>query len=301
MSRVFVFTKYGSAAGQELIERPVPQPGPGQLAVSVRAAGVNPVDWKIREGRFGQGATLPVPMGREVAGVVTALGADVTGFAVGDAVLGPVAKGQGGFADDTLINASDAVAKPEDISFEMASVIPVAGTTAFDVTHDIELEPGQTAVVLGAGGGVGNMASQIGRVHKFRVIGVASEAKREAVEATGATFVAAGPDAAAQVKALVPEGADLLVDLVGGQPLRDLAGVAKSPKLIISAADAASAEELGGQGRKRLEGTLEKITGVIGYGVVTPEISKSYPLDQAADALAAVEQGHAGGKIVLVP
>jgi len=172
------------------------------------AAGVNPADWKIRAGQLGRKWSLPAPMGREAAGVITQIGEGTEGFAVGDEVLGLVAPGQGGLAEHTVILASTAVAKPEEISFTDAATIPVAAATAYDATHQIELEPSQTLLLLGAGGGVGLMAAQIGRVHEFRVIGVAGAAKRELVESTRATFIESGPGLADRVRQAVPNGVD---------------------------------------------------------------------------------------------
>lgn len=303
MSRVYVFTEYGGPETEALIERPVPQPGPEEILVEVRAAGVNPVDWKIRKGLLGRspGRVLPAPMGREVSGVVQAVGAEAEGFRVGDAVLGLVAPGQGGFADHALLRATDAVAKPVDVSFEAAATIPVAGTTAYDLTHAVELVPGQTLLVLGAGGGVGHLAAEIGRVRQLEVIGIASEAKRALVESTGAAFVASGAEVAERVRELAPHGVDLIVDLVGGDALRAVAPLATSPDRIISAADPATAEALGGVGRPSDPEALRKVTDVIGRAVITPQISAAYPLERARDALAAVEARHAAGKTVIVP
>src|SRR5699024_3373807 len=165
---------------------------------------------------------------------------------VGAAVLGTAAKGHGTFAQHTVLNAKQTVAKPEELSFADAAVIPVAGSTAYDVTHQIELEAGQTLLILGAGGGVGLMAAQIGKVHQFTVIGVASASKRELVESTGATFVESGDGVADRVRAVAPDGVDLVVDLVGGQPLRDIAAVAKDPEGVISTVDPDLVGELGG-------------------------------------------------------
>lgn len=165
MSRQYLFTEYGGPEVEAMRERPAPEPGPGQLLIEVRAAGVNPVDVKIREGRLGRERDLPAPMGREAAGIVTAVGPDVAGFAVGDEVLGLLARGEGGFADHALLSAASTVTKPEDIGFEVAASVPVAGTTAYDLTHQVELEAGQSLLVLGAGGGVGHLVTQIGRVH----------------------------------------------------------------------------------------------------------------------------------------
>lgn len=299
MSKVFVFTAHGGPENQGLIDRPVPEPGPGELGVKVHAAGVNPVDWKIRSGALGTDRKLPAPMGQEVSGVVTAVGAGVDGFAVGDAVLGRVAPGWGGYAQHTIVAATDAVAKPEEISFRDAATIPVAGATAYDGTHQIELEPGRTLLILGAGGGVGNMAAQIGRVHKFEVIGVAGEGKQELVESTGATFVASGAGVADRIREIAPEGVDLILDLVGGQPLREIADLVTDPARIISAADPATVTELGGAPLAATGEAMGKITDVIKYGLVDPQVTATYPLDQATEALATVEAGHNSGKIVL--
>lgn len=299
MSQVFVFTDFGGPENQALIERPVPQPGAGELAVSVRAAGVNPFDVKVRSGALGRKRTLPAPMGQEVAGVVTALGEGVEGFAVGDAVLGTTAPGWGALAEDTVLKAAQAVRKPEEIGFAEAATLPVAGATAYDLTHQIELEAGQTLLILGAGGGVGLMAAQIAAVHKFTVIGIASETKRDLVESTGAMFVPSGEGVADRVRAVAPDGVDLIADLVGGQALRDVAGLVREPSHIVSAPDPTTAGELGGAGLVRTPESTEKITGVVQYGLVDSHVTGRYPLERAAEAIAVVESGHARGKTVV--
>lgn len=301
MSQVFIFTTYGGPESQQLSEREAPAPRTGEVAIEVRAAGVNPADWKRRQGAFGTGQELPAAMGLEAAGVVTAVGEDVEEFAVGDEVLGSPARGLGSFAEHTVLNASQTVIKPEEISFTDAATLPVAGTTAYDLTHQVEIEDGQTLLVLGAGGGVGHMALQIAKVHQFNTIGVGSESKREQIEAAGATFVPSGEGAADRVRELVPDGVDLLADLVGGDALRELAPAAKTPSVIVSAADGPTATELGGAARRRSDEVLENITGVVKYGLVDPHVVQTYPLDRAAEAIAAVEDGHLGGKIVIRP
>lgn len=239
MSKVYVSNEYGGPENQELITRNTPQPGPGELGVKVHAAGVNPLDWKVRSGVAGTPRELPAPLGEEASGIVTAVGDGVEGFAVGDPVLGLVAPGVGGYAEDTLLVAESTVLKPEEISFTDAAAIPVAGASAYAGTHQVELEPGQSLLINGAGGGVGLMAAQIGRVHKFQVVGVDHEDKRELIESTGAIFVATGDAVAEQVRALLPDGVDVVFDLVGGEALRVVAPLAKNPAHVISAADAA--------------------------------------------------------------
>lgn len=298
MSKVFVFTQYGGPEFQRLVDRELPRPGSGELLVAVKAAGVNPFDCKLRQGRYGQNLTLPAGLGSEVSGVVQSVGEDVDGFAVGDAVIAPVAAGVGGVAEHVVVSASAAVAKPDSLSFVDAATIPIAGTTAYDITHTVELERGQTALVVGAGGGVGLIAAQIGKVHKFGVIGVASESKRELVESTGATFVESGPGFADRVRELAPDGVDLVLDLVGGDTLKAAAPLAKSPDRVISIVDQ-SVVGLGGAPRTRHPDALEKITGVFGYGLIDAHVTATYPLDRAAEAFARVEEGHAPGKTVV--
>ncbi|HLR93378.1 MAG TPA: NADP-dependent oxidoreductase [Jiangellaceae bacterium] len=299
MSKVYVFTRYGGPDTQQLIERPVPEPRPGELLIAVRAAGVNPADWKIRAGYLGSTQPPPVPMGLEVSGVVTALGEGVTGFSVGDEVLGSVARDYGGFAEHTLVAAEAAVAKPEEISFADAATIPVAGATAYDITHQIELDAGQTMLIVGIGGGVGLMAAQIGSVHEFHVLGTGSAAKQDIVDSTGATLVPYGPDLAARIEKVGVDGVDLIVDLVGGDALREVAHLAKDPSRIISAADRTTVTDLGGSPLNRTTDALSKVTEVIEYGLVDPHVSALYPLDRAGEGVAEVEGGHATGKIVI--
>lgn len=301
MTKTLVFTAFGGPETQHLVDHDVPAPGPSDVAIEVKAAGVNPADWKIRAGQMGDHWNLPAPMGREAAGIVTAIGDEVEDFTIGDEVLGLAAKGHGTFAQYTVLNGRQTVTKPEELSFAAAAALPVAGATAYDVTHQIELKPGETMVILGAGGGVGLMAAQIGKVHQFNVIGVASAAKQQLVEAAGATFVEAGAGAADRVHEIAPDGVDLMIDLVGGQPLRDIAPMAKDPALILSTADPQTAQELGGAGVQRTRQGLEKITEVAEYGLVDPNVIQRFSLDEAQQAIAIVEDGHAGGKIVIEP
>jgi NADPH:quinone reductase-like Zn-dependent oxidoreductase len=299
MSRVYVFNRYGGPEGEELIEQPVAEPGPGELGVQVLAAAVNPMDWKLRSGQLGQDRELPVAMGREVAGIVTAVGNGVDGFTVGDEVLGLVAPGHGGFTEHTIVRAVDAVPKPDEINFADAATIPVAAVAAYDGTHQIELQAGQTLLILGIGGGVGLMAAQIAKVHEFIVLGTASESKRDIVESTGATLVPYGDGLASRLREIAPDGVDLILDLVGGEALREVAELATEPNRIISAADGATATELGGSALKRSTEAMAKITEVIEYGLVDPHVSARFPLERAGDAIAAVESGHAAGKIIV--
>src|SRR5690625_1821947 len=298
MSKIYVFTQFGGPEYQELRERPVPRPGPGELLVEVRAAGVNPADWKIRAGRFGTRRRLSAAMGFEVSGLVVGIGEGVEGFSVGDAVISGVRPGHGAFAEHTLVRAAEAVAKPEGVSFTDAATLPVAGTTAHDLTHQVSLDPGQTVLVLGAGGGVGLMAAQIARARELRVVGVAGEAKRQLVESVGATFVRSGTGFSERVRELVPRGVDLAVDLVGGGVLREAAPPAAEAGSGVSAVDRAVVD-LGGAMRANDPEALRKVTDMVREGLVDPHVTATYPLDRAGEAIAVVESGHATGKVVV--
>ena len=176
MSTVFVTTAYGGPENQQLSTREAPAPRPGEIAIEVRVAGVNPADAKRREGLFGAKGSLPLALGLEAAGVVTALGEGVTGFEIGDDVLGAPARGLGAFAEHTVLKASAAVHRPPEVACEQAATLPVAGTTAWDLAASAA--PGETVLVLGAGGGVGRMAVQVAVAAGARVLGVASRGKQ---------------------------------------------------------------------------------------------------------------------------
>ncbi|WP_127125240.1 NADP-dependent oxidoreductase [Georgenia sp. SYP-B2076] len=301
MSKVFVFEEFGGPESQALIERDVPAPGPGELLVAVRAAGVNPADVKRRAGAFGRTIALPAPMGLEFAGVVEALGEGTEGFAVGDAVLGLPARGGGGFAEHTVAAATKVVAKPASLPFTDAAALPVAGATAWDGAHQVPLAPGQTLLINGVGGGVGTMAAQIARAEGIRVVGTASEAKRALVEELGATLVVSGPGVTGRLRAVLPDGADAVLDLVGGQALRDVAPLAKDPAAVVTTVDPATATELGGAGvaRRPTRESLGALVALVASGAVAPRVTAVYPLDRTAEALAAVEGGHTAGKVVV--
>jgi hypothetical protein len=204
------------------------------------------------------------------------------------------------FAQDTIVRATEAVAKPEEISFADAATIPVAAATAYDATHQIELEAGQTLLILGAGGGVGLMAAQIGRVHQFTVIGIASETKRQIVESTGATFVPSGKGVADRVREVAPEGLDPSSTWSAGMPC------ARSPHWPPALAHHLRRRPRDGHRDRRLRPRAHQR----GHGQDhrghrvrprRPPRHRPLPLEQAGEAIVAVETGHTTGKTVIEP
>lgn len=275
---------------------------PGELLVEVRAAGVNPVDWKIRSGMFGNASEgdLPAVLGSEVSGVVRGVGKDVDGFAENDEIFGSVAPGSGAFAEYTLVTAGAAARKPPQVSFNDAATLPVAAATAYDGVTQLGLKEGQTLLINGIGGGVGVAAAQIARDLGMNVVGTGSEDKRAMVETLGATLIPSGDGVADRIRQILPDGVDAIFDLAGGDALRAVAELVSDKTKLISAGDF-SVDELGGHviERDRTSRVLEIVAGLVADGKLDPHVEDVRSLDEAADAVAAVEIGHARGKVVV--
>ncbi|WP_075731581.1 NADP-dependent oxidoreductase [Streptomyces acidiscabies] len=300
MSKAYVFTRHGGPETQALIDLDRPAPGPGELLIAVRAAGVNPVDWKLRAGLRRPGDTgervFPSVLGSEASGVVTALGEGVTGFAVGDEVFGTALTG--GYAEETILTVAIAAHKPAALSFADAATLPVAAATAYDGVHQLALPAGATLLITGAGGGVGVAAVQIARALGLKVVGVASAAKKEFLESLGALHVPSGPDWASRV----PGPVDAVYDLVGGEVLEQAAGLVSGPgRLITAGASEEAVAALGGARvtRARNAAVLEAVADLAVRGALDPYVTARFSLDDAGEALRSVEDGHARGKVVI--
>ncbi|MEV6056286.1 NADP-dependent oxidoreductase [Streptomyces sp. NPDC052107] len=302
MSKAYVYTRHGGPEAEALIDLDRPGPGPGEILIAVRAAGVNPVDWKLRQGfrRPGEGERVfPVVFGSEAAGVVAEVGPGVTGFAAGDEVFGPA---HGAYAEYALLTADVTAHKPAGLSFRDAATLPVAAATAYDGVRQLDLPGGSTLLVTGAGGGVGSAAVQIARVFGLRVVGVASEGKKEFVESLGAVHVSSGPDLVERVRSAAPDGIDGVYDLVGGPVLTEAAELLKDRgKLVTAGSPQQAVAALGGAAvqRVRTAAVLEAVADLAVRGALKPHITRAFPLEQAGQALRAVEDGHTLGKIVI--
>uniref|UniRef100_A0AAU2W0Q3 NADP-dependent oxidoreductase n=1 Tax=Streptomyces sp. NBC_00008 TaxID=2903610 RepID=A0AAU2W0Q3_9ACTN len=302
MPKAYVFTRNGGPEVEALVEQEAPVPGPGELLVAVRAAGVNPVDWKLRTGYTRPGSEpqpFPTVLGSEAAGVVVAAGPDVEGFAPGDEVFGsPVT---GGYAEYTLLPVAVTAHKPAVLSFTDAAALPVAAATAYDGLRRLALAPGSTLLVTGAGGGVGNAAVQLAHHAGVKVVAVAGAAKKDFVESLGAVHVESGAPLAERVRAAAPGGVDAVFDLVGGDTLREVAPLLADPAALISAADKPLAVELGGAAvvRARTSAVLGEVADLVVAGALRTHVTRTYPLSAAGEALRAVESGHARGKTVI--
>ncbi|WP_327335311.1 NADP-dependent oxidoreductase [Streptomyces sp. NBC_01324] len=302
MPKAYVFTRNGGPEVEALVEQQVPVPGAAELLIAVRAAGVNPVDWKLRTGYTRPGSEpqpFPTVLGSEAAGVVVAVGPDVEGFAAGDEVFGtPVT---GGYAEYTLLPVAVTAHKPAGLSFADAAALPVAAATAYDGLRQLAPAPGSTLLVTGAGGGVGNAAVQLAHHAGVKVVAVAGAAKKDFVESLGAVHVESGASLAERVGAAAPDGVDAVFDLVGGDTLREAASLLADPAALISAADKPLAVELGGAAvvRARTSAVLTEVADLVVAGVLRTHVTRTYPLSEAGEALRAVESGHARGKTVI--
>ena len=303
MPKAYVFTQYGGPEVQEFLDIEKPTPGAGEVLITVRAAGVNPVDWKTRQGYLADSTQLdrPTVLGYEVAGAVEEIGLDVEDFSVHDEILGSVAPGSGGYAEYALVTASTATKKPPQVSFTDAAALPVAGGTAYDAVTQLGLTEGETLLINGIGGGVGVAAAQLARDNGVFVIGIGSEAKREIAESLGATLVTYGDRLADRVREILPDGVDAILDLVGGDSLRSVADLVADRARLVTTVDPGVVAELGGRAVVRDgSGTvLAEIARLVSDGKLDPHVSDVVPLERAGEALASVETGHARGKIVI--
>ena len=297
---------FGGADVLQLGERPDPLLGPDTVIVRVRTAGVNPVDWKIREGYLQTAFphVLPLVPGWDVAGVVETVGTAVRDLAVGDEVLGYVRKdlvSGGSFAELVSASSRHLALKPPGVTFEVAGALPLAGLTALQSLDDVRLAAGETVLVHAAAGGVGHLAVQLAVVRGARVIGTASERNHDFLRSLGAEPVAYGEGLVDAVRALAPDGVDAAVDYVGGEAIAQSALLAKDPGRTASNVDPAAVAEVGGIHCfvRPDSHQLAQLVALVDGGAVRVEVQQVFPLEQAADALALLEEGHVRGKLVL--
>ena len=243
--RAITYSRYGGPDVLETTDLPTPKVGPDSVLVRVRAASVNPVDWKVREGYLDQvmDAVFPVVPGWDVAGVVERVGLDTPELQVGDEVYGYVRKdvvggevSGGTFAELVAAPVRTLARKPAAWSFEEAAAVPLAGLTAYQTIRRTGLAAGQTVLVHAAAGGVGSFAVQIAKALGARVLGTASERNHDFLRSLGAEPVTYGDGLAERVRALAPEGVAVVLDHVGGDApdsvppvLRDRGTVAPIP------------------------------------------------------------------------
>ncbi|WP_406380376.1 NADP-dependent oxidoreductase [Streptomyces sp. NBC_01618] len=300
------YSRYGGADVLEYGERPDPKVGPDTVLVKVRAAAVNPVDWKAREGYLDAGleAMFPVIPGWDMSGVVVQPGVAVDEFTVGDEVIGYVREDflcRGTFAEYVAAPVRTLARKPLNLSFEEAAGLPLAGLTAYQVLHrTLRIQDGETVLVHAAAGGVGSLAVQLARYAGARVIGIASERNHDHVRQLGGEPVAYGDGLADRLRALAPDGVDAAFDTVGGEALRVFADVLKPGGRLASIADGEVFSYGGRFAYVRPDAKdLAHLAELAEQGIVTVHLDQVFPLERAADAYRLNEQGRTRGKIVV--
>ena len=300
--------RYHNVGGPDVLkyeDAPRPTPGEGELLVRVRAAGVNPVDAKVRAGGFGPGGKMPAIPGYDLAGVVEEAGPGTTRFKKGDEVFAYLnLRRAGAYAQYALVKEDEVAAKPGKASFEEAAAVPLAALTAWQaLIETAKLEPGQTVLIHGGSGGVGSFAIQIAKARGAKVIATASTRNQQTLKELGADQAI---DYTTTKFEDVAKDVDVVLDTVAGETLARSYGVVKKGGIIVSILAPPNKEELS---KREIRGQvilvrphsemLGEIGKLIEAGKVKPVVSQVLPLAEAAKAHQQIETGHTRGKIVL--
>jgi NADPH:quinone reductase-like Zn-dependent oxidoreductase len=299
------FDEYGGVDVLKVVEVPRPIPGPGQALVQVKAAGINPGEAKIREGLLHSRwpATFPSGQGSDLAGIVAGTGPAVTGFSVGDEVIG--------FTDDRASQAEYAIverehltAKPAGVSWEIAGSLFVVGATAWAAVGAVDLAPGDTVVVSGAAGGVGSLTVQLARRAGATVIGLASPANHAWLTAHGVIPVAYGDGVAGRIRQAAGK-VDAFIDTFGAGYVELALELGIDPSRIDTIANFAAVEKYGVKAAGNAAGAsasvLAELAGLIAAGQLEVPVAAIFPLSEVQDAYRRLAGGHIHGKIVLLP
>jgi NADPH:quinone reductase-like Zn-dependent oxidoreductase len=299
---------YGDTSKLVYEDASKPLPAKDQLLVRVKAAGVNPVDWKIRSGMFRGGLdfAMPATLGFDVAGEVAEVGEGVTGFRKGDKVFACLALNRGGgYAQFAIVEKKEASLMPAALDFVKAAGTPLTALTAWQCLFDVaKLEKGQTVLVHGGAGGVGHFAVQLAKWKGAKVIATASAANADFVKGLGADQVI---DYKAVKFEEVAKDVDVVLDTVGGDTTDRSAAVLKKGGILVSIAGDPTPATFAAKGLRvasplvQASGAqLSEIAKLIDAGSVKPHVGTQMPLKDAAKAHQLSEGGHSRGKIVLV-
>jgi NADPH:quinone reductase-like Zn-dependent oxidoreductase len=306
--RAVALNEYGGPEVLEVMDLPEPKVGPDVVVVRTRAAGVNPVDYKMREGgvdgRFP--SHFPLVPGWDVAGTVEEVGPDVTELQPGDEVIGYVRRDHvqwGTYAELVPAPLRCVAPKPASVGWPEAAALPLAGLTAWQaLTRGLNLEEGDVVLVHAAAGGVGSFAVQLARVlGAARVIGTASEGTHDYLRELGAEPVTYGDGLTERVRELAPDGVTAVLDLVGGETLETSPSLLAQGGRLVSVRDPDRVKELGGRYvfvRPDAE-QLTELSRLVDAGRLTVHLHETFPVEQAADAHRLVEGGHVHGKVAL--
>jgi NADPH2:quinone reductase len=306
MARAVRFDHYGDRDVLYVADVDVPAPAVDEVTVQVRAAGINPGEAAIRSGAMEKmfPATFPSGEGSDLAGVVSAIGEDVTDFAVGDEVLGWSWR-RSSHAEYAAVPITQLIRKPEQLSWEVAGSLYVVGCTAFAAVRAVGAGKGDVVAVSAAAGGVGVVVVQLLAIKGATVLGIASESNHEWLRAHGAIPVAYGDGLADRLRAAAPGGIDAFIDLFGPQYIELAVDLGVRPDRIETIISRAKAQEVGakveGSGDASTTGVLSEMAELVASGEIEIPIAATYPLERVRDAYAELEERHTRGKIVLIP
>ena len=300
------FHEYGGIDVLRVQEVDTPQPGPGQVLVEVRAAGIQPGEVMIRQGaRHGRWpARFPSGQGSDLAGVVVRLGPEVRGFAVGDEVLGFTHR-RASHAQFVVADDVNLVHRPHALPWDVAGSLYVAGTTAYATVFAVDPQPGETVVVSGAAGGVGSLAVQLARRRGATVIGLAGERNHAWLGERGVIPVAYGAGVAERIRQTGDGSVDAFIDTFGDGYVDLAVELGVRPERINTIRDWQGAAKVGartyGEGSAASAVVVGELARLAARGELVVPIARTYPLEQVQDAFRELEQGHTHGKIVLHP
>jgi NADPH:quinone reductase-like Zn-dependent oxidoreductase len=307
MSRLVRFHRFGGSDVLTMEDLEISQPDAGQVLVAVHAASVNPVDFKIRSGKYPavKEDRLPYTPGRDVSGIVEKCGAQATRFKVGDEVFGMVDVHGGGYAERAVMDQNAITAKPAGLDHVHAAAIPLAAQTAWQgLFRHGRLKKGQSVLIHGGSGGVGHFAIQFAKAVGAHVSTTVSTDNVSFAEGLGADRVI---DYRTQQFEEHVSGLDMVFDLIDGATRERSWKLIKKAGVLVSTLTEPSqqmAEKLGLRAtRYTVEANgeeLAEIAAVVKAGKVKPHVQRTFPLSATAEALSLVEQGHSAGKIVLV-
>ena len=299
--RALQYTVYGGPEVLTWADAPVPHAGPGQIRIAVRAASVNPIDWKMLAGNMADGQPLTGTgyLGYDAAGVVDEVGEDVTGVSIGDDVFG---SGQGTQAQYAVLDAW--TAKPASIDWAVAAAAAVAGETSERGLRLLGVKAGDTIFVDGGAGGVGAVAVQMAVARGVTVIASASEANQGYLREIRANPVLYREGVAARVRAVAGRPVDAVFDVAGKTAVEDLISLVPEPSQVLSianfAAGQAGARVTGGGADSRPAQALAEVAELLAQNKLVIKV-QTYPFDRAAEAYGISQGGHVRGKLVLIP
>lgn len=306
-TRAVRLDRYGGLDELYVTDIPGSEPGTGEVVVAVRAAGINYGETKIRSGEMHDmfPATFPSGQGSDLAGVVTAVGPDVDGIAVGDEVLGWSWR-RSSHATHVVVPADQLIARPPQLSWEVAGSLYTVGSTAYAAVRAVDPQPGETVAVSAAAGGVGSFIVQL-LVHRgVRVLGIASAPNADWLRAHGAIPVPYGDDLRERLlTAAGPDGVHAFIDLFGPEYLDLAVDLGVSPDRIETITAFQRAGEIGAKTDGVMQATslavLTEMAELVASGAVDVPVAATYPLERVRDAFAELERQHTRGKIVLIP